>query len=351
MADLSNGTGPPVRARILPDLTTDNNRILRQSVALFRDYAHAMTGGRIHLDISVVSLPEVCLQVTSSYEDGQPPTAHVQPGDLSAIWAALPARTIDATDWWWVLYPSQVPEDVPLFANTVFITGGMYGIGGEMPNRSPVIVVDDRWLTRRPPHLGTGPFSDVERRAWLPQWLQHEFFHFLFGRYPSLELEGAAGHEWQTKPWPADFVGKEGNIEADYYAESLHKRLQTAKAQPPLSAALRFAPPTRSEWAAVSPSDLVGSYQTENPVDPYLRGQISLVDGRLRWNNEANVGWSLTPDLANGRLTTGRLATGAENPYRDENPNFEIVLDQDADGHVVRKVLGFQFGDTFFRKL
>jgi hypothetical protein len=31
--------------------------------------------------------------------------------------------------------------------------------------------------------------NEAERRAWLPQWLQHEFFHHLYRTYGQLKLE------------------------------------------------------------------------------------------------------------------------------------------------------------------
>jgi hypothetical protein len=50
---------------------------------------------------------------------------------------------------------------------------------------SPFFIIDDRWIVRKPPHIGTGEYSDVERSVYLPQWFQHEFFHHLFRTYPS----------------------------------------------------------------------------------------------------------------------------------------------------------------------
>ena len=343
MAELAGGTGTLQRRQILPDLTANNNRILNQSLALFRDYVHAMTGGRDFLDLGVVSLPDVCVQISSSYADAQ---ASMRPGDLSAVWTSVPTSTRQATDWWWVIYPSQVPDDVPAFATTAIITGGMYL--GDAPG--PVFVIDDRWLTRKPGHLGSGPYSDVERRAWLPQWLQHEFFHYLYALYPGFQLE-ATGHQWQLPniAWPVDFDGNAMKIEADYYAESLHKRLQTAQAVPPLqTTALRIVVP-RAEWARLmlTSADVLGSYQTaDSGNNDWLKGQIEIDSGSLlRWRNAAGRSWKLTPDLA-----AGRLATGDDNPYKDKTPDFNLVLTADADGNLSRPVLGFRFGSTLYLK-
>jgi len=71
----------------------------------------------------------------------------------------------------------------------------------------------------------------------LPQWLQHEFFHHVFSAYRKLGLE-ATSHQWHDRAaWPPDF---EGRLEADYYAEALHRRLQL-ETRPPLHVRLRRA--------------------------------------------------------------------------------------------------------------
>ena len=80
-------------------------------------------------------------------------------------------------------------------------------------------------MKKRSPDQGEGNRTDVERRMYLPEWIQHEFFHHLFSSWPELGLEKTP-HEWFTKAnWPADFTGNE---EEDYYAEALNKRLYQA---------------------------------------------------------------------------------------------------------------------------
>jgi uncharacterized protein (TIGR02246 family) len=142
-----------------------------------------------------------------------------------------------STDWWWIIYPSHFPDQEPDFAGQELITGGM-SVGPD--GRSPAFVIDDLWLVRVPPHLGKGEYTQAERRAFLPQWLQHEFFHHLYRTYPDLKLESQS-HQWFNRNlWPADF---DGVFEADYYAESIGKRLRGAS--PPLHIALRYAPPQK----------------------------------------------------------------------------------------------------------
>ena len=67
------------------------------------------------------------------------------------------------TDWWWIVYPSHVPERYPDFAAPESVTGGM-DVGAD--RASPAFVIDDLWLIRKPsPYLGKQPYSLEERWA------------------------------------------------------------------------------------------------------------------------------------------------------------------------------------------
>lgn len=223
----------------LEPAVASGDEIIHESLFLFTEYIRAITEGGLEVKVKVARFPDldVPVQVVENTlrvagADRTTLSANLAPGAMEKIWNAAP-ETRSVTDWWWILYPSHVPEQYPEFARTEFITGGM-AVGPD--GRSPAFVIDDRWLLRSPPHLGGAPLTAEQRRAFLPQWFQHEFFHHLYRAYPRLELE-KSGHQWfDRKTWPADF---QGWIEPDYYAESLHKRLQTA--QPPLAEALRYA--------------------------------------------------------------------------------------------------------------
>jgi hypothetical protein len=47
------------------------------------------------------------------------------------------------------MYPSHVPE-FPDFDDEAFITGGM----GADSKGGPVFIIDDKWIVRKPAHLG-----------------------------------------------------------------------------------------------------------------------------------------------------------------------------------------------------
>src|SRR5690606_32779057 len=303
-AELAAGTGREVDRTLHGDLLADDHRVIHQSLALFAAYVEAITAGRAPLRVEIVHLPR--LRVRVEVRDGARRHAGLAPGALAQVFDALPDAARTRTDWWWVLYPSCVPDRHPDFARTEFITGGM-AVGPD--GGSPCFLIDDLWLVRKPPHLGQGPYSDLERRAYLPQWLQHEFFHHLFRTWREFELEKDS-HQWfDRKRWPEDFTGL---LEPDYYFEALHKRL-LPRAQPPLHVALRYAPPPRAVVAKLQPRARAGSYLRTPRENDWHAGRIEdtgtrLDDGRavLRWRNEAGVSWPLYFARGSASLETGR---------------------------------------------
>lgn len=99
--------------------------------------------------------------------------------------------------------------------------GGLSWFGDK--SKPVFICEDDCILKKTAPSQGVGFRTEAERRMYLPEWLQHEFFHHLFTSWPDLNLEKDGNHQWfDRSKWPADFTGK---IEEDYYSEALNKRL------------------------------------------------------------------------------------------------------------------------------
>jgi hypothetical protein len=245
MEELRTGGGPVARHKLDRRLAQGNYEAIDQSLYLFREYIRAITGGRLSVEVKVLPLPDLevpveiverRLAVASGARDLI--FANMAQPAQAAIWHAVDRDALAGTDWWWVLYPSHVPRAGASYPRgTIFTTGGM---GRGPDGSSPAFLIDDLWLLRVPSQLGSGPYTEAERRAYLPQWFQHEFFHHLFRTYPELKLE-ETGHQWfDRSAWPNDF---EGRLEADYYTEAVHKRLQSAT--PPLDIALRYAPSAR----------------------------------------------------------------------------------------------------------
>ncbi len=167
LTDLMQGTGVPVVHALDTRVEQNGYRAVHRSLRLFKEYALAMTQGRLDVETHILPLPNVDLPVYAEASGGYNYAGLV---DASQVFASVPPAEIEATDWWWILYPSHVPEQVPAFQSTEFITGGM-GVGAE--SFSPFFIIDDRWIVRKPPHLGSGEYSNIERSVYLPQWLQH----------------------------------------------------------------------------------------------------------------------------------------------------------------------------------
>jgi hypothetical protein len=346
-AELEAGTGAEARHSLDPLLRRDSNAAVHESLRLFAEWMLAMTGGRLNVRTRVVDLPDLDVPVSASARPYR--LAGLGDGAMDQIWEALPPGTVASTDWWWVLYPSNVPEQYPDFTTTEFITGGM---GRGPDGASPCFIIDDRWLVRKPPHLGSGSYTSVERRAYLPQWLQHEFMHHIFACYPEFGFEDR-DHQWFDRAtWPAEF---EGRFEPDYYHEAMHKRILPL-GDAPLHVALRYDAPPPELFREITLDRVLGDYRHRPVQNDWHEGTISREpepgpDGQpvLRWTNRAGVSWRLTPDLA-----SGLLLCEPGSPYYDSDPTngraFRLTLRRGASGAYVPELKGFQFGQGLYER-
>jgi len=333
--ELAQGTGIPVTHTLDPRVPVDDYRAVHQSLRLFREYVLAMTEGRLAVETHILPLPDVDLPVQASLSGGRRFAGLTDP---MQVFDHVPEAEREATDWWWILYPSHTPEQYPDFTTAEFITGGM---GSGPDSYSPYFISDDRWVVRKAPHLGSGEYSDIERGVYLPQWFQHEFFHHLFRTYPEFELE-ATSHQWfDRSTWPPDFVGR---YEPDYYHEALVKRLQGAT--PGLNVALRYAT-AGAPWAALTVNDLLGTYHHVPVQNPWHIGDIRFVGTQLKWRNTAPVSWNLFDDLLEGQLLTGPDCPYFGQPLGNA---FWIVLERDSMGDLTPVVRGFAFGGGLYER-
>jgi hypothetical protein len=293
-----------------PRILADDAQVLRESTDLFRAWVQAITGG-LQVELVVHEL-DGCTTVDFT-DDG---AVIVSYPDAAGMVAAVPDDVAQGTDMWWVVAPSGVPGDGSGF-DRHFITGGMGGVGMGLP----LFLSDDAWFTRKPEHLGSGAYSVVERRAYQPQWFQHEFMHHLFRTWPEFGLE-ASDHQWfDRSTWPDDF---EGIYEPDYYIEAVDKRLLTAS--PSLVQGL-----TALELTGMGdlPLDaLVGDYLREPELNDWHVVHVTLDDGALTWHNAAGVSWSLV-------VQDGALWTGDDCPYGASELGVEVQDDA---------ILGLWFG-------
>ncbi len=342
-AELKNMTGKQQAFGLDPRLQEKDHRIVHQSLELFCKYITAVSKGRLVVKPRVVELPNFTAEVEAIIRDRRS-FAELKSGSLEQIFAAVPDEAALATDWWLVSYPSCVPDQYPDFKTTEFVTGGM----GSGPGGSPCFIADDRWVVRKPPHMGHGVYSDIERRSYLPQWLLHEFNHYLFRVYPEFKLEEKS-HQWfDHKTWPADFVGR---FEADYYFEAMHKRLATATT--PLWIKLRYAAPPPDMMAKVKDQSLIGAYRHQPVENDWHEGSLALdtkpgPNGRpaLLWKNKAGRSWQFIPDPK-----TGTLKVGPDCPYFKQANVCRLILRRDKAGEYIPELLGFEFNGGVFEKM
>lgn len=179
----------------------------------------------------------------------------------------------------------------------------------------PLFLSDDGWFLRKPNHMGTGEWTELELRTYHPQWLQHELMHHLFRTWPEFGLEETR-HQWFDRAtWPDDF---EGTFEPAYYAESIVKRFLDAT--PSLAEGFR-APEFRGadEWAV---EELIGEYRREPVENDWHKVVVSAgTTGDLTWRNSAGVSWELT-------VVGDQLRTGEDCPYGESEIGVEFSGDR-----------------------
>ena len=298
-----------VQLDIAPEILANDARRLHLATRLFRRWLQAITGG-LHVELVVHVMDQGTTVDFNNFAEYF--VSHPRGREMVA---SVPASIANTTDFWWVIAPSGVPGNGAGFGKD-FVTGGM----SFHTDGAPLFLSDDAWFTRKPFHLGTGPYSEVELGMYHPQWFQHEFMHHLYRTWPNFGLE-TRGHQWFTRSnWPADFVGIN---EPDYYAESLTKRLLTAT--PSLASVLQL--PDSANMADFPVEMLVGTYQRNPYENNYHDVTITLVDGNLRWTNAAGVSWGL-------EVIGEKLWRTAQSPYGAE----ALRVDIDTEGNVTALV-------------
>lgn len=275
-----------LRLEIRPEILANNAAVLHASTRLFRRWVQAITGG---LEVELVVFVMDGGTTVDFQDDGKIITSYP---DHQSMVESVPQEIARETDFWWVIAPSGVPGDGSGFGRH-FITGGMTSIGTDLP----LFLSDDAWFIRKPEHLGRGLYSDAERRSFLPDWFQHEFMHHLYHRWAEFNLE-AEDHQWfDRNKWPQDFVGMS---EPDYYAESINKRLLTAR--PSLSEGLQAK--MLADLSQLGEKKLAGDYRREPVENGWHEVSIVSAGGNLSWTNAAGTEWAL--EVREGNLWAGR---------------------------------------------
>ncbi|MEO1729340.1 MAG: DUF5011 domain-containing protein [Pseudomonadota bacterium] len=227
-ASVSRPTDPSLASETVdltvdPRISANDYALLYEVTETFRIWVKAITGGS-EVELRIYETPD-CTRV-DFFPNG---TNIFSYPDSTTMINDVPQSIKDQTDMWWAIAPSGVPENDEDFSQ-IFVTGGM----GTDEFGNALFISDDAWFIEVPKHLGSGDYSEVEQRAYLPQWFQHEYMHHVYDNWPQFELEVTL-HQWfDRSTWPSDFVG---DYESDYYYDSVEKRLKDAN--PSLAEGLR----------------------------------------------------------------------------------------------------------------
>ncbi len=344
LKDLQSKKGLMKTNTLHPKLKESNFKVVHTMMWLFREYITAITEGKLNVKTEVaylknLTIPEACEKANCS------PT-----GDyLTRMKNELSEEILANTDFYWLIHPSHVPDQISEFNNMGFVTGGM----GKF-NNAPLWISDDlSHIRKRLAKLGT-PYREEEHRTYFSQWMMHEYYHYIFKLYPEFGLEKES-HQWfKRNLWPADFKGQ---FEPDYYTEALHKRIIPKGA--PLSVKLRIAERSSEYAEYISPDSIEGTYEIKKIENGWHKGKIVRLPGKnsFQWINGANVKWTLELNSKKGILETGK-----ENPYwKNGEKAFKIFLKKDSDGDIILKkgkngeksaeIEGFYFNNgTYYKK-
>lgn len=348
LTEMAAGTGVTLRNQLDSRLKVDNHKFVHQVLDVFKRYITASTDGKLVVDVKVVELPQATLHmhVVKRHEAKAGHLAGASSG-YQAVWDPLSTEVKDETDWWWILYPSFVPgtgtrnnsvASSEAFEGHGFITGGL----SRDRKGGLVFICDDLFLLDKQPVLNGGLFTEIEQRCYPPQWFQHEFFHHLYNIFPSFdtELNGLepTGHDWFTRSfWPADFKGM---CEADFYQESLHKRIKKVRTRPlHIRLRTRVEVPPSDILAQLSIQDVLGDYTAERVYNDWNLGKILEENDKYYWRNKAGIQWEVVP-----ALSEGLLKSTSSSDYSG-GMDFKIILNTDeSTGKFVPNVYGIRHG-------
>jgi hypothetical protein len=210
--------GEMVYHTLIPDLISDDYKILRDCLFIFSHYIHAISEGVLNVKLNFVYLESVDVLCEFKIEDNTYLSVmnnNNEEGEVQ-IQKNISSELKSKTNLWMHIYPDHRHWESPIFMKERFVTGGC------ACSEKPILILDDHSLIMKCNDLGSGYYSNEERRIYIPQWLKHEYYHYLFNvAFKEYELE-QKGHDWFDRQfWPKDF---EGDTEPVFYDQALRKR-------------------------------------------------------------------------------------------------------------------------------
>uniref|UniRef100_A0A0G4IFC0 Uncharacterized protein n=1 Tax=Chromera velia CCMP2878 TaxID=1169474 RepID=A0A0G4IFC0_9ALVE len=310
--------------------------VFAESLPVFQEYLKAVSNGTIEL------LPEVVV-VDGPFEGVVREGNGCGMKDAGSVAKELPKTFRQTTDFAWVLYPDFRPSWENRNGKE-WVTGGM----GVNWNGGPMFISDDLWVVRKPSHLGQGEWTSLERQAYIPQWLQHEFMHHLQLRaYKECGLEGEKNHEWFDRSWWEKFPDFEGGNEPDYYHEGMFKRIRKAEGEPMWQRLTYGNPPLTASAlkSLIEGGAFAGYYEAYigcKIQNDWHRVTLETVSSsEMKWKNKAGMAWKIT-------ITQSEKNGEAELMCHSSYGTHIITPRLDDTG---RKVTGVLFRNEFYKKV
>jgi hypothetical protein len=212
-----SAVGEMVYHTLIPDLITDDYKILRDCLFIFSHYIHAISEGVLNVKLNFVYLESVDVLCEFKLEnDVYCSVMKTNEEGSGQIKKNISSELINKTNLWMYIFPDHRQLESPIFSKLRFITGGC------SCSDKPILIADDHSFFKKCGDLGSGNYSDEERRININQWLKHEYYHYLFNvAFKEYKFE-QKGHDWFDRNfWPKDF---EGRTEPVFYDQALRKR-------------------------------------------------------------------------------------------------------------------------------
>ncbi len=325
--------------KINPELFENDYKIIKDSFFLFSEFLTAITQGKFDVKMNFIPLMEVNVKCSLSScimacaFDTKMYFCTMSPGwENEVMFPKLSEEVKNNTDVYWVFYPDHRPVKNEKLNKVSYVTGGC------APSKIPILICHDDFLLS---YFGNEKgdyhvYSDEERRAYLPQWLHHEFSHYLFNAvYKEYKLE-VRGHDWHDKKlWPEDF---EGLTEPDYFLEALNKRFKTCPF--PIWEKLKW----QLDISTLDLNLLCGNYEYYPVENDWHIVTISRDNsGTFWWNNKANVTWKLIPEMKKGIFR-----------IQNDCPYFEMMKSVEINpilsNNIITGVASLSFGGIYHKK-
>ena len=287
LKNVENQKGKLINNVLNPEILKDDYRILRDCFFIFCEYLKAISKGILTVNLNFLYLDYVDVECVVNKQGD---TYFNTIKDYNDITKNISEEIINLTNAWLYIYPSHKNYDDPLYKNNRFVSGGC------AMTIKPILMSDDLFLFRKINDLGFGYYSNEERRAYIPQWIKHEYFHYLFNvAFPEFKLE-QKGHDWFNRSfWPKDF---EGDSEPVFYDQALTKRFLKSD----ITIWIKLSGKMIDLSKVITKNNLCGRYELLNVTNDWHIVKIYQQKSFFTWTNKSNVSWKLIPSFNNGKL-------------------------------------------------